>query len=463
MPIKNIQAANFGSYFKPLDEQHHGWKNLKGDKLPLLHKIAAVAVTVLLTLGVITIPFAIPVFRLLTKSTEKLLDLSSRVNDVALENLIQHFKSDKGSNLNRNERQKINKLRETMEKIDKQTPIISSDQTIAPFKVRNIVQLRIGEKDYKIELGTKDKIFVPAKKTSSITSGGYGIIFLAGKLLKSGMEIIEKMAKADDPKTEESFKREKEFTEKLHTAAGGHQKGIQLAPYRIYVRENGNIGYYVPKYLSDAEGYSLAKKLRDDPSSFGLDDPSAILKGVQDLLTGLAACHKEGIAHRDIKPDNICIQMTGPDGGHEWALADFGLATDISDAGENNVAGSIGYLSFHDRKLQSKATDESERMELQKKQDLYGLGTSLMDIIYAVINPNDYQSEVFLNETDKYYAVNQHGGHPGDEKKIKELLDKVEQKFGLEFRNILYDMIHPDPNERPTADELLERWTMAMQ
>src|SRR5262249_3187680 len=61
-----------------------------------------------------------------------------------------------------------------------------------------------------------------------------------------------------------------------------------------------------------------------------------------DVLAGLAAAHREGVIHRDIKPGNVLFTGDG-----RAQLADFGIAkalsgTDLTAAG--TVLGTIAYL-----------------------------------------------------------------------------------------------------------------------
>src|SRR5687768_13765859 len=65
-------------------------------------------------------------------------------------------------------------------------------------------------------------------------------------------------------------------------------------------------------------------------------EPSAVLQIAIDLARGLAAAHRRGVLHRDIKPGNAMLAETG-----EAKLLDFGiakLAGEASPLGEDEVA-----------------------------------------------------------------------------------------------------------------------------
>jgi serine/threonine protein kinase len=68
---------------------------------------------------------------------------------------------------------------------------------------------------------------------------------------------------------------------------------------------------------------------------------------VDQLLSGLAAVHAEGVVHRDVKPANILLEATGTGTPHV-RLSDFGIATRKGDAPlteADYVVGTPGYFA----------------------------------------------------------------------------------------------------------------------
>lgn len=84
-------------------------------------------------------------------------------------------------------------------------------------------------------------------------------------------------------------------------------------PYLADVGEYRGMSYLVMELLQPT---SLADRIRERP----LPWPEG-LGILTQIASALAFCHKQGILHRDIKPDNVVFDATG-----RFRLTDFGLA-----------------------------------------------------------------------------------------------------------------------------------------
>src|SRR5207245_652405 len=91
-----------------------------------------------------------------------------------------------------------------------------------------------------------------------------------------------------------------------------------------------------------------------------------ILAIAADVARGLDFAHRQGVVHRDLKPDNILIP---PDGSA--VISDFGIARAVSgyvaSTGVNMTIGTPQYLS----------PEQAQGRPLDQRADFYALGVTL--------------------------------------------------------------------------------------
>jgi eukaryotic-like serine/threonine-protein kinase len=135
----------------------------------------------------------------------------------------------------------------------------------------------------------------------------------------------------------------------------------------------GNLHPALPRLLADGtedaiphilveyiDGPTLADELEENGL---LTAPEAALLGAQ-LLPALMALHHRGLAHLDVKPDNVVLRDGRP------VLIDYGSARRIgSDQPPGHPVGTLGY-----------ASPEQEACEpVSAAMDLYSLGRTLAE------------------------------------------------------------------------------------
>jgi serine/threonine-protein kinase len=107
-------------------------------------------------------------------------------------------------------------------------------------------------------------------------------------------------------------------------------------PNVVPVYEVGVHGRQVFVAMELVRGTTMRAWLRAQPRTW-----RAILQVVIDAARGLAAAHRAGVLHRDVKPDNLLI---GDDG--RARVADFGLADlAVELAADGAVVGTPGFMS----------------------------------------------------------------------------------------------------------------------
>ncbi|GLJ78750.1 Stk1 family PASTA domain-containing Ser/Thr kinase [Microbacterium imperiale] len=125
--------------------------------------------------------------------------------------------------------------------------------------------------------------------------------------------------------------------------------------------QDGEMAYLVMEYLP---GITLRELLREQKR---LTIPQTIT--IMDaILSGLAAAHRAGIVHRDVKPENVLLAEDG-----RIKIGDFGLAraTTANTATGQMLLGTIAYLA---PELVTRGTADA-------RSDIYALGILLYEML----------------------------------------------------------------------------------
>ncbi|MGW0468428.1 serine/threonine-protein kinase [Streptomyces sp. NPDC003027] len=105
--------------------------------------------------------------------------------------------------------------------------------------------------------------------------------------------------------------------------------------------------------------------------------PEAAVAIVADVADGLAAAHRAGVVHRDVKPENILLDMEGPlgpGGAHPALLTDFGVAKLIDTPGRTKATRIIGTPDYL-------APEIVEGLPPRAAVDIYALATVLYELL----------------------------------------------------------------------------------
>lgn len=188
--------------------------------------------------------------------------------------------------------------------------------------------------------------------------GGMGRVYLA-RDEKLGRDVAIKVlhpSKARDPAATRRFLREGRAT-----AAVEHPHVVAIHQ----VGEDRGLPYIVMQRL-------VGRTLKQARQAAGRLPLGEILRIARETAEGLAAAHRQGLVHRDIKPDNIFLQ----DPGGQVRIIDFGLArAGVEEEGDVTVDGAVvgtpAYMS----------PERVEGKSLDAKSDLFGLGVILYELL----------------------------------------------------------------------------------
>ncbi|MEM1099393.1 MAG: serine/threonine-protein kinase [Planctomycetota bacterium] len=186
-----------------------------------------------------------------------------------------------------------------------------------------------------------------------IGRGGMGVVFRAVDPGGGGEVAVKAMLPelARDPRARDRFLREARAV-----AAVRHRNVVALHA----VSEVDGLPYLVTEYV---EGESLQDRMQDAKPF----PPAEIKRIGSAVATGLAACHAQGVIHRDVKPSNVLL---GTASG-TVKITDFGLA----------AVASTPTITYHGYLSGTPDYIAPERLmigtEADERSDLFSLGCLL--------------------------------------------------------------------------------------
>jgi len=176
--------------------------------------------------------------------------------------------------------------------------------------------------------------------------GGMGVVFLAREVHLDRLVAIKLLPpdKAKLPGLRERFLQEARLAAKL-----SHPNIIPIHA----VSESGGFVYYV---MSFVDGETLAQRVRAR-GPLSSSDGARVLR---EVAWALAYAHKQGLVHRDVKPDNILLES----GSGRALVADFGIAAAFGSTSGDGVAGTPEFMS----------PEQALGGDIDARSDIYGLG-----------------------------------------------------------------------------------------
>lgn len=187
--------------------------------------------------------------------------------------------------------------------------------------------------------------------------------------------------------------------------------------------QDGDLAYLVMEYLP---GITLRELMRDQKRL----PVSQTITIMDAILAGLAAAHRGGIVHRDVKPENVLLAEDG-----RIKIGDFGLAraTTANTATGAQLLGTIAYLA---PELVTRGTADA-------RSDIYALGIMLYEML---VGEQPYKGEQPMQIAFKH-ATEQVPRPSVRNPDVPESLDEL----------VLW-ATEKSPDERPlSAQEMLDR------
>lgn len=115
------------------------------------------------------------------------------------------------------------------------------------------------------------------------------------------------------------------------------------------------------------------------------------------MIMGLAEVHALHVVYRDLKPDNVLLDIKG-----NLRISDFGLVVVLEESNEYRTSGTAGTSGYQ-------APEVLQRRSYGTEVDLYSLGVTMFELIEGR-RPFDHQDEI-LNAAKRERYEFQHSEH----------------------------------------------------
>ncbi|KAL9634517.1 MAG: hypothetical protein Q9204_002973 [Flavoplaca sp. TL-2023a] len=261
-----------------------------------------------------------------------------------------------------------------------------------------------------------------------IGKGSYGRVYLGinlttGDLLAvKQVEVNQRAAGSDKEKMKEMVSA---LDQEIDTMQ--HLEHPNIVQYLGCERKEYSISIFL-EYIS---GGSVGSCLR----KHGKFEQSLVSSLTRQTLGGLAYLHQEGVLHRDLKADNILLDVDGT-----CKISDFGISkkTDniYGNDATNNMQGSVFWMAPE--------VVRSQGQGYSAKVDIWSLGCVVLEM-FAGRRP--WSKDEAIGAIYKLGSLNQAPPIP----------EEVSAEISAEAVAFMLDCFTIDPSERPTAETLLSR------
>lgn len=267
-------------------------------------------------------------------------------------------------------------------------------------------------------------------KGELIGRGSFGAVFLAlnvttGEMLAVKQVVVNKNSVSSSHKTTEGIDALKKEVETMKDL--DHDNIVQYLGFE----QKGTIYSLFLEYVA---GGSISSCLR----SFGSFDEPLVKFITRQVLLGLEYLHSNGILHRDLKADNLLLEIDGT-----CKISDFGISKKSKDIYVNNAEMSMQGTIFWMAPEVIDSIVEDKKQGYSAKVDIWSLGCVVLEM-FAGKRP--WSNEAVVSAIYKI----------GKTKLAPPIPESINQVISSEAKDFIKKCFIINTDERPTARELLQ-------
>ena len=195
--------------------------------------------------------------------------------------------------------------------------------------------------------------------------GGVGVVYQGRQAQADRLVAIKVLPQsaAASPEWRRRFEREARALSAL-----AHPNVVPVTDFGI----DGGVPYLVIELL---EGKTLADLINEGPVP-----PARALDIVGQMLRGLAEAHRQGIAHCDLKPANILLQVP-PGNADHVRLLDLGIAKLLEGASSPSLAENLPRVGVGGGTPSYMAPEQVKAERVDARADIYAAGVILFELL----------------------------------------------------------------------------------
>lgn len=187
-------------------------------------------------------------------------------------------------------------------------------------------------------------------------------------------------------------------------------------------------------FLEYVAGGSIAVCMK----SYGPFEEKLVTFITRQILLGLQYLHQNGILHRDLKADNLLLEVDG-----RCKISDFGISKKSSDIYVNNAEMSMQGTIFWMAPEVIDSIVEDKKQGYSAKIDIWSLGCVVLEMFCG---KRPWSNEAVVSAIYKI----------GKTKLAPPIPSDINDKILVEAKDFIKKCFTIDPEARPTATELLE-------